>query len=109
MFKRQNRLPRGIRFNNSGTFQTNAFVLRIKENGLTLNRFGIIVSKKIDKRAVVRNKVKRIFRNVLSDLNSNMISGHDILFIVKKTVVGNKRNDFYAEIEEGLIRQGLLI
>jgi len=87
MFKRQNRLPRGIRFNNSGTFQTNAFVLRIKENGLTLNRFGIIVSKKIDKRAVVRNKIKRMLRRSLEGLSKEMTIGHDMLFLVRPGII----------------------
>lgn len=82
MFKRQNRLPGG-RFNSSSFFNTPLFVLRVKDNSLNLNRFGIVVSKKIDRRAVIRNKIKRIFREILVGLNSEMTPGHDMLFVVK--------------------------
>lgn len=92
MFNRQNRLPRGIGFYNSRNFPTTLFVLKVKENGLIVNRFGIVVSKKIDKRAVVRNRIKRMLRQILVDLNKEMTIGHDMLFIVRIGII-NKNND----------------
>src|SRR3989344_8925245 len=75
MFKTENRLVSGVRFKNSYSFSVPQFILKERKNGLLLNRFGIVVSKKIDKRAVVRNKIKRTFRYALVDLNKNMTSG----------------------------------
>ena len=108
MFKRENRLVSNVRFNNSYSLSVPEFVFKKRKNGLLLNRFGIVVSKKIDKRAVVRNKVKRIFRNVLSDLNSNMISGHDILFIVKIGSLNKSGEEINISVKNALEKAGLI-
>jgi len=52
-------------------------VLRYKENNLKNTRFGLIVSKKVFKRAVLRNKIKRQLRNILRE---------DILPKIKKNI-----------------------
>lgn len=91
MFKRQNRLPRGVRFYNSSFLSAPLFVLKVKKNGLMRNRFGISVSRKIDKRAVIRNKIKRIFRETLIVLDKNLTIGNDMLFIIKKEIVGKTK------------------
>jgi len=108
MFKRENRLVPGIKFNNSCLFAVPQFVLKEKKNGLTVNRFGIIVSKKIDKRAVVRNKIKRFFRTSLSNLDKKMNKGHDILIIVKKEVLGKTKEENSLAIETTLGRAGII-
>ena len=53
-----------------------------KSNQLEYNRFGLIVSKKINKKAVARNYMKRVIRDVFRQLkNSNNL---DIIIQVKK-------------------------
>ena len=99
MFKTENRLVSGVRFKNSYSFSVTQFILKERKNGLLLNRFGIVVSKKIDKRAVVRNKIKRTFRYALVDLNKNMTSGHDILFIVKIGILNNNEGEIKSAIK----------
>ncbi|MBI2028651.1 MAG: ribonuclease P protein component [Candidatus Levybacteria bacterium] len=108
MFKRQNRLPRGVGFYNSNFFSTPFFVLKVKGNGLIVNRFGIVVSKKIDKRSTVRNKIKRIFRSILIDLNKDIISGQDMLFIVKKEILNKTNNKIDLQIR-GVLEKARLI
>lgn len=105
MFKRQNRLPSKAGFSDSKTFPTITFVLKIKENGLTLNRFGIIVSKKIDKRAVGRNKTKRMFRKILEDLNKELTTGHDMLFIVRAGIINKNEDQVGFEINRVLKKE----
>lgn len=102
MLKRENRLPRGVIFYNSKFYSTPIFNLKIKENGLALNRFGIIVGKKIDKRATFRNKIKRILRSALVDLNKDMMKGYDILFIVKRGIIGKTNYEDSFQIKETL-------
>jgi len=102
MFKRQNRLPGGSRFNSSKSFTVAFFVLKVKENNLGLNRFGIVVSKKIDKRAVVRNRIKRMLREIILNINSEMTSGHDMLFIVRKMIQNAERDNIYFLIRKTL-------
>lgn len=108
MFKRENRLVPGIRFNNSYNFSVPQFVLKAKKNGLALNRFGIVVSKKIDKRAVERNRVKRMFRDILRELDRNMIPGHDILVIARVGVLEKTKEENYSVIKNALEKAGLM-
>lgn len=108
MFKKENRLVFGVRFNNSYNFTFPQFVLKAKKNGLDLNRFGIIVSKKIDKRAVVRNKIKRMFRDALVELNKAMISGHDILVITRTGVLNKTKEENYTAIKNALEKAGFI-
>ncbi len=56
----------------------------MQENNLPNSRFGFIVSKKIDKRAVVRNHLKR---KVRSCVESQFLLGNknkDVLFVIKQ-------------------------
>lgn len=107
MFKRENRLAAGVRFNNSYSFSTSQFVLKIRKNGLALNRFGIIVSKKIDKRAVGRNKIKRAFREALISLMKNMVFGYDMLFIAKPGILNKTKEEIERLAEESLRKAGV--
>ena len=108
MFKRENRLVSGVRFNNSYSFSVPQFVLKERKNDLALNRFGIVVSKKIDKRAVVRNRIKRFFRRALIDLSKNMMSGHDILFIVKIGILSKTEEENRLSIKQAIEKAGLI-
>ena len=53
-----------------------------KSNQLEFNRFGLIVSKKINKKAVARNYMKRVIRDVLRQINNS--HKLDIIIQVKK-------------------------
>lgn len=108
MFKRENRLVRGVRFNSSHSISSSQFVLKERENGLLLNRFGIVVSKKIDKRAVIRNKIKRIFRNALLNLNKDIKLGHDILFIVRVGIIDKAVSEIELSIKNALEKSDLI-
>jgi ribonuclease P protein component len=108
MFRRENRLVPGARFNNSHLLIVPQFVLKEKENELSVNRFGVVVSKKIDKRAVARNKIKRFFRQMLSELNENINPGHDILLIVKKKILGATKEESMSNIGNFLGKAGLI-
>lgn len=108
MFKRENRLVAGVKFKNSYSNSSLQFVLKVRKNGLLLNRFGIVVSKKIDKRAVVRNRIKRMFRSFLLDLNKNMVLGHDILFIVEIGILSKKKEETQLAIKSALEKAGFI-
>jgi ribonuclease P protein component len=108
MIKRENRLSSSVRFNNSHSFVTPQFILKEKENNLPVNRFGIIVSKKIDKRAVVRNKIKRFFRDAFVDLEKKINTKHDILIIVRKTVLDKAREENLILVENAFSKAGLI-
>lgn len=108
MFKRENRLAGDVRFKGFHSFSAPQFVLRVKKNRLTINRFGIVVSKKVDKRAVVRNKIKRFLRTKLANLDKKMSFGHDILFIVRKEILNRTKEENQLAIENVLGEAGVI-
>jgi ribonuclease P protein component len=107
MFKRENRLVPGVRFNNSHILTVAQFTLKNKENNSNLNRFGIVVSKKVDARAVVRNRIKRFFRAALMNMDKKIVAGHDILFVAKKEVLGKTEEENLLAIKNALEKNGL--
>lgn len=83
MLKRKFRLPKK-KLGAKKSLNVGDFVLKTSENNLGLSRFGFVVSKKIDKRAVVRNKSKRFFRSYIEENLDKIKPGHDFLFILRK-------------------------
>ncbi|MBI1961023.1 MAG: ribonuclease P protein component [Candidatus Liptonbacteria bacterium] len=69
MLPKRNRLPlqtvlRGAR-NGSGAVRTSALTLVPRKNGAALNRFGVLVPKKFDKRSSKRNALRRALFHVV--------------------------------------------
>jgi ribonuclease P protein component len=108
MLKRVNRLGVSVRFSNSYFLVTPQFILKKKQNSLSVNRFGVVVSKKIDKRAVVRNRLKRLFRDVFMGLEKTIIAKHDILMIVKIASLDKTKKEIFALVEKSFIKAGLI-
>lgn len=108
MFKKENRLPLETNFFNSKTYSTPQFVFKIKKNEANVNRFGIVVSKKIDSKAVGRNKIKRLLRSSLIALNGKMSQGHDILLIVKNAAAKILKEENMNLFEKFFSKVGLI-
>ena len=96
-------------FKNSKSFKNNIFILRIAKNSLGLFRFGFVVSQKVSKKAVIRNKVKRRLSDIIkaelknfSDIQSE--NGKDLVFI---TLPGIEKKEF-SELKE-LVKKSLII
>lgn len=84
MFKKKNRLPAGV-LKPEKVFNTKEFTLKVSKNNEGESRFGLVVSKKIDKRATVRNKTKRALRKIFEDRFTQIKPGLDFLIIAKGT------------------------
>jgi len=85
-------------FKDSKSFRNNLFILRVAQNNLGLSRFGFVVSKKISKKAVVRNKIKRRLSEATRAYSEKIKSGTDLVFI---TLSGIEKKDF-PEIKEAV-------
>lgn len=48
---------------------------------LEFNRFGIVISTKVSKKATERNKLKRQIRQALRELDKNLKSGFDLVIM----------------------------
>lgn len=108
MLKRKLRLPGQVKFVNKELTSTPLFIIKTKENGLSFNRISTLVSKKIDKRAVVRNRIRRLINSCIEELYNNLKQGHDMIIIVKNRAVGTDRKEFCKEIGRGLKRAGFM-
>lgn len=108
MLAKKYRLPWGVRFDKSRSFSAPFLIAKAKSNTVLFNRFGVIVSKKIDRRAVYRNRVRRLIYSIVEELYDNIEQGYDILIIMRKNAAGKTREDLYACIKHMLSSEGLL-
>lgn len=108
MFKRENRLVSKGRLTGFKNIAFPQFILKVKKNELDTNRFRIVVSKKIDKRAVGRNRIKRFFRTILVDLNKKMNKGNDLLFIVKTEILEKNKEENVSAVRGAITKANLI-
>lgn len=100
MLKRKYRLPVRAKTTRPSSHRSQTFRLMVYKNNLPLSRFGFVISKKIDKRAVVRNRTKRVMRSCIEEMLPKIENGYDMLFILQKNAVSQKREIFFSEIEK---------
>jgi len=74
-------------------------VLYVLKNNFEVCRFGFTVSKKIGN-AVVRNRIKRLFKEVCRLNLENFLDGFDYIIIARREVVYLN----YRQIEDSLLR-----
>lgn len=108
MLKKKYRLPRTVNLRNANLVRLPFFLIKIKKNKLLVNRMGIVASRKVAKRAVDRNKTKRLIRSIIEELWDKVIPGYDILFILKKEAIGKKRKELYLPIKNILEKEKLI-
>lgn len=72
-------------------------VLRACPNGTETSRFGFVVGKKIGK-AAVRNRAKRLMREVVRHRQEKIAKGWDLIFIARDGVEHAK----FKEIEQAV-------
>ena len=95
-------------FKNSKSFKNSLFILRVAENNLGLNRFGFVVSQKVSKKAVVRNRIRRRLAEIIKGEIKNIKSGIDLVFIV---LAGADKKDFSevkSSVSNALAKLGLI-
>lgn len=87
MLPKENRLPspqiktvmrRGKRVSAQG------LQLIFVQNNLPVSRFAFVVPKSVDKRAVVRNRIRRVVREAVRLALSQITPGWDGVFLIRK-------------------------
>ena len=73
-------------------------------NNLNLNRFGIIVSIKISKQAVIRNKVKRRLREAVRLEINDLKPGNDIIIITLPSIKESEFTDISNSLKKHFYR-----
>lgn len=95
-------------FKQGRSFFTKLMGVKILGGQAKNNRFGVIISAKVSKKAVERNRLKRQIREALRELNKKLLQGFDLAIIVSPNLL---KSDFKAiknELEKVFIRLRLL-
>lgn len=108
MLKRQFRLPAGAPLPQATVVRTSGITIKLAKNNFPYSRFGFVVSKRVDKRATVRNRIKRLLRSCIEEKLSAITGGYDALFIVQTNIAKRSSDPLCAIIATILQKQGLL-
>lgn len=103
MLKKTNRITKDKEFDRAfktgQSFYTKVFGVKAADNGLSLARLGVLVSTKVSKKAVVRNKIKRQIREIIQKELPHLKEGKDLVIIVFSQILDKN----FEEIKEGVV------
>ena len=104
MLKKEFRLRKQKDFENvfdKGVYFSERYLmLKAVKNNLPFSRFGFVVSKKVSKKAVERNKVKRLMSESIRLSQKRIKSGFDIIFVSRAGIVGKDFEEIKESIEK---------
>lgn len=94
----------------SGKKQTNLiFTLFFLKNNVNYSRFAFLVGKRVSKKAVERNRLKRIQREAVRKNIKTIKPGVDYVFLAKKNAINiRKTAKIWEEMTKALKKQRLL-
>ena len=91
MLPQKNRIRKKSDFQNilkkGKAFFCPLFVVKVKKNNLEFSRFAFIISKKTEKKAVKRNRIRRLFREVIKEIMPFISENIDVVFIIKNNKI----------------------
>ena len=75
-------------------------ILQVRKNDLGLIRTGFTVSKKVDKSAVKRNRIKRRLRSVMADTLPKLAKeGYDYILVGRKLTATRSYDDLLKDLK----------
>ena len=83
------------------------FYIKAVPNQLEHPRFGIVVSKKVSKKAVIRNKTKRRVREAAKK-SLDSWKNVDLVFYIKNKLVEEPFQEVLDEVQTALKRAGVI-
>jgi len=92
-------------FRTGKRMHTPELTLIIMQTKEPVSRFGFVVSKKTAKRAVDRNRIKRILRESIHHLLPTIPTGLDCVFIAKQNFAEKHTTEIEPEIKNLLLKK----
>lgn len=113
MLKKENRLRKQKDFDKifgSGTFFSQGFLsLKLAPNSLSSSRFAFIVSNKISKKAVSRNRIRRLLRESVRLSWDQIKPGFDVAVMARADISEKSFEEVNEVVDSLLKKSGLLI
>ena len=107
MLSKEHRLPSNAQLYRASFFKTPLFAVKVAKNDLAESRFGFLVRKTVDKRAVKRNRIRRIFRSCIEQMPEVLSSGYDMLFFLERSIIDQERDVLFRSLHTFLSEKGL--
>lgn len=89
------------------TVQNRWMLCSMIANGLPHNRYGFVTAKKLGK-AVTRNRVRRLLREAVRSLHSQLGIGYDLVIIARQPIVEQPYSAVLRSVGELCRQAGLL-
>jgi ribonuclease P protein component len=83
--------------------------IKYAKNSIGVSRFGFPVGKNYSKKAVIRNRTRRILQASLSDFIENIKLGLDIIVMIKPSYQDIKLEKITTELKKVLSKANLLM
>ena len=82
-------------------------VILYRRNGLRFTRTAFVASKKVGN-SVKRNRSRRLMRAAYRNLEPNIKSGYDIIFVARAAIIGCKEPEVERQLKKTLESAGIL-
>ncbi|HWY79708.1 MAG TPA: ribonuclease P protein component [Candidatus Sulfotelmatobacter sp.] len=109
MLERKYRLPATTNLFQAHYARAQLFSVKYVQNNLQVSRFAFIVRKTVDKRAVTRNRIRRVFRSCIEELLKRITPGYDMLFFLEKGIIDKQQEDLCQELQVFLQQKQVLL
>ncbi len=93
-------------YEKGSVFKSRLAILYLFPNGLEEKRVGYSVTRKIGK-AVIRNRIKRLFREAYRIYYNDLKEGYDMVFVARKAAVDIKLEDMKKCMGELFRKSGI--
>jgi ribonuclease P protein component len=102
----RNKKDFSVLYNKGKSVGERCLVLIYRKNGLSYNRRAFLASKKVGG-SVQRNRARRLLRESYRGLEENLITGYDLIFIARTTIINLKCADVKKSMEAALKKANL--
>jgi len=79
------------------------FIIRYRKNDENFSRFRVIISKKLEAKAVKRNKLRRQIYEAIRLNLENDVENNDYILIPKKKIIEKKYQEILEDIRDNII------
>jgi ribonuclease P protein component len=94
-------------FKTGQSFYAKVFGLKAIDNKLEYSRFGLLVGLKVSKKAVIRNKIKRQIRSIISQEIPILKNGKDVVIVVLPLILDKNFEEIKKLLKNGLLKLDL--